>query len=219
MLIGILGVAGAGKDATADILTKKHGFCRVALADELKRTAQRWYEFTDTQLWGPSEERNKPDPRYGDLSPRKVLQTLGTEVGRQIYPNTWVDYMLRVANRLLDPTGTEQPCYSPEKGLFFEHREGAWDPDKIPMGIVIPDVRFQNEVDSIRATGGHVIKITRPGAGLQGTAGQHTSETEQEHIPRELFSYFLPNTGTLEDLEKKVARMMEMLQGHPVPAT
>lgn len=226
-LIGVLGVAGAGKDATADILTKKHGFVRVALADPLKRICQEVYDFSNEQLWGPSEKRNEPDERYPRilnnpnyvkerkfyLTPRHALQQLGTEWARECYPNTWIDYMLRVASDLLGTSGNPNvPRYTAQKGLDWMGSSPLR-----PCGVAVPDVRFQNEVDVIRAAGGHVIRITRPGAGLQGTAGQHSSETEQETIPKELFSYHLSNDGTLEDLEKKVARMMDVLQGSFTP--
>lgn len=63
-LMGISGLAGAGKDTTADILVGDHGWVRVALADPLKRIAKDVYDFTDEQLWGPSSARNAPDRRY-----------------------------------------------------------------------------------------------------------------------------------------------------------
>jgi hypothetical protein len=40
------------------------GFVKVALADPLKRICFDVFNFTEAQLWGPSEERNKPDKRY-----------------------------------------------------------------------------------------------------------------------------------------------------------
>jgi hypothetical protein len=74
MIIGISGLiydnagnkgnAGAGKDTVADILIKDFGYVRVAFADVMKRFAQEIYQFSDEQLWGPSEKRNAPDPRY-----------------------------------------------------------------------------------------------------------------------------------------------------------
>jgi hypothetical protein len=63
MIIGISGQAGAGKDTIADIM-KEHTFAKVSLADPLKRIARDVFDFTDEQLWGPSEMRNKPDKRY-----------------------------------------------------------------------------------------------------------------------------------------------------------
>jgi len=64
MIIGILGVAGAGKDTAAGFLVGHYGFARVALADPIKRLARDVFAFTDDQLWGPSEMRNAPDKRY-----------------------------------------------------------------------------------------------------------------------------------------------------------
>lgn len=64
MIIGLCGVAGAGKDLGAERFIKEHGFVRVAFADPLKRYVQDMYDFTDDQLWGPSEMRNMPDKRY-----------------------------------------------------------------------------------------------------------------------------------------------------------
>lgn len=64
MIIGLCGQAGAGKDTVADFLVKNHGFVKVALADSLKRICREVFDFSDKQLWGPSEERNKVDVRY-----------------------------------------------------------------------------------------------------------------------------------------------------------
>jgi len=62
-ILGICGVAGSGKDTFAQYLAPL-GATNIALADPLKQIAQQVYDFTDEQLWGPSAERNKPDPRY-----------------------------------------------------------------------------------------------------------------------------------------------------------
>lgn len=74
MIIGITGycydangerrVAGAGKDKAADHLVEQHKFVKVGLADPLKRICKEVYDFSDAQLWGPSEFREAPDFRY-----------------------------------------------------------------------------------------------------------------------------------------------------------
>lgn len=56
-------IAGAGKDEVAKVFVK-HGFVSVAFADIMKRWCKELFGFTDEQLWGPSEERAKPDERY-----------------------------------------------------------------------------------------------------------------------------------------------------------
>lgn len=57
-------VAGAGKDTAADWLVERHGFVKIGLADPLKRICKEVYNFTDDQLWGPSQFREAPDMRY-----------------------------------------------------------------------------------------------------------------------------------------------------------
>lgn len=64
LIIGVCGKAGSGKDTIADILVRDHGFVKVAFADPLKRICKDIYDFSDDQLWGPSEKRNEPDFRY-----------------------------------------------------------------------------------------------------------------------------------------------------------
>lgn len=64
LIIGLCGPAGSGKDTIADQLVKKYKFVKMANADLLKRMAKLAFNFTDEQLWGPSELRNAPDIRY-----------------------------------------------------------------------------------------------------------------------------------------------------------
>jgi len=64
MILGICGLAGSGKDTAAKFIIEDYSFVQVAFADEMKRICKRVYDFTDEQLWGPSEFRNAPDKRY-----------------------------------------------------------------------------------------------------------------------------------------------------------
>lgn len=57
-ILGLCGTMGTGKSTVARILVERHGYVEVALADEIKRTAARWWGFTEETLWGPSERRN-----------------------------------------------------------------------------------------------------------------------------------------------------------------
>lgn len=58
------GGAGSGKDTVADMLINGRGGVTIAQADPMKRFAQVGLGFTTTQLWGPSDSRNAPDPRF-----------------------------------------------------------------------------------------------------------------------------------------------------------
>lgn len=231
MILGISGPAGSGKDTLANLLSHEH-FRTVALADPLKRMARDAFGFTYGQLWGVSRLRNEPDKRFQRehgpwseddrclccnmpaeldrseeggpcyLTPRFALQRLGTEFGRTCYPNVWVDIAMRTAKQLLE---TPLVYYSAPRGLELVQ------PSEIQFivnGVTIPDVRHRNEIEAIRAGGGKVIRIVRPGAGLQGATGKHTSETEQASIPDADFDYVLVNDGSLEDLARKAEEML-----------
>ena len=199
-LIGIAGKACAGKDTAAAILTAEFGFIRVALADPLKRACAEWFDWPEEQLWGPSELRNEPDMTRGGLTPRKALQLLGTEWGRRCWENVWVDIVISTARYVLAGQGS----YDPVCGIL-----GDYDPLVVPhmrpRGVAIPDVRFQNEVDAIHAAGGKVWLIDRPGAGLTGEAGAHSSEV----LPTG-FDAIIRNERGLEDFKTDVALVAQM---------
>lgn len=132
------------------------------------------------------------------LTPRFALQQLGSEWGRTCYPDTWVNYLIDVAQKLSVEGG-----YSYSKGGGVRHDWRPGDPNW-HTSVVVPDVRFENEIAALRKAGAKLIRITRPGAGLSGAAGQHGSETEQNNIPDSLFDAVIKNEGTLEDLRMLV---------------
>lgn len=91
-VIGIAGPAGVGKDTAADYLVGQlPGYRKVAFADPLKDMLRTGLSLTEAQLYGSDKEA--VDERYG-CSPRHIMQTLGTEWGRQhIHPDVWVKAM------------------------------------------------------------------------------------------------------------------------------
>lgn len=195
-VIGLSGTAGAGKDSFADRLCSHHGFVRVGFADPMKRFCEEVFGFSDRQVWGNIDDKNRPDRRYrradgSPLTPRYALQTLGTEWGRNCYPDLWIDYALRVAEGLLG-TGW---AYTPRTGIYED--EGA----RI-AGVVFTDCRFANEVDAVRRAGGRVIRIVRPGFDGMKTIAAHVSEAGQAEMPDSVFDAVVWNCGTLAELHR-----------------
>lgn len=108
---------------------------------------------------------------------RRLLQHVGTDLVRRKEPDFWVDFIISILN-------------------FFDDR---WD------YILIPDVRFKNEVSKLKESGFDVIHIhiDRPhfDNGLNGDLSTHISETEIMNVEPD---YCIHNDGTLQDLKDKI---------------
>jgi len=87
-----------------------------------------------------------------NISPRHLMQTLGTEWGRDcIHPNIWIDIAMSQARNV---------C-----------ARGS--------NCVIDDLRFENEYDAIAKANGELWKVVRPGT---ESANGHQSEGRLEHL-------------------------------------
>ena len=140
-----------------------------------------------------SEAVNHPDRAVAGqdmLTPRLLLQLLGTECGRQIiHPNIWVNAL-----------------FADYKGKYL----GATDDMKEPVEMCFPnwiitDVRFPNEAKAIKDKGGILIRINRPqylDNGLVVRKDEHLSETSLDDYDK--FDHVIENDGTVQDLIDKV---------------
>tara|TARA_R110000796_G_scaffold1673_2_gene6922 strand:+ start:2736 stop:3626 length:891 start_codon:yes stop_codon:yes gene_type:complete len=85
------------------------------------------------------------------MTPRKMLQLLGTEAGRQIiHPNIWVNTLFA---KYKDNGHYMKDTHPTQDNGWWESDWPNW---------IITDVRFPNEVSMIKRKGGKVIKVTRP---------------------------------------------------------
>lgn len=145
-LIGITGKAGAGKDTIASILWRAHSFTVMPFAGPLKAAAAHMFGL-GMQHFNDREMKEKVNTYWG-MSPRQMLQLLGTEAvkphfGEDIWIKRWnLDY-----------------------GALAETDH-----------IVVPDVRFDPEANHLRKLNGIIIEVRRPAAGLAGDTGSHASE-------------------------------------------
>jgi hypothetical protein len=257
-IILLVGNAGSGKDATANLIATKFNAASIALADPMKAFVYKTHGFTEEQLWGPSAFRNAKDARFasevacelaffsikehaveflyglglepdrftgcindwahthlkqalkdGGLTPRTVLQTLGTEVIRNVAgKDVWINHGLKVAKLLLVGGYTYGRLHGliPSPGTVYDY-------------VTIIDGRFRNEIVCLKQINGKVIQILDPSpkdgvvdrAGVKG----HQSEAEQSSVPSHWYDAILHNNKAygLEALEDLVEEVMEYCFG------
>ena len=81
--------------------------------------------------------------------------------------------------------------------------------DTFPQGqrAVITDVRFSNEADALWARGGFLVRLNRDTSQHRGVM-DHRSETESAAL---VADYTMPNHGTLDDLHRRLDRLVTRL--------
>lgn len=91
MIIGLCGLAGSGKSVVAKALVRQYGYVRRPFAYPLKAMVAA-LGVSPELLDGPSAVKELPMEQFGGKSLRFVLQTLGTEWGRDIIGRDfWVE--------------------------------------------------------------------------------------------------------------------------------
>lgn len=155
-IIGLSGYARSGKDTVADILVKDHGFTRVSFAEPMRDAL---YALNPVVSIDNAEHRIRVQDvidEYGwdgykesldGKEIRELMQRLGTEVGREMFGESfWVMAAEGIMLNLLN--------------------EGK--------KVVFTDVRFLNESGMIHEyTDGQVWRVRRPGV---FPANSHASE-------------------------------------------
>lgn len=135
------------------------------------------------------------------LTPRRVLQTFGTEFARVILgEDFWIREGLSAARKVLNGY-----AYDRLQGLAKRH--GGSDV------VVLTDVRFRNEVLALKRAGGKVFRITRPSPS-KTAKGNHASESEQSSIPNWWLDGVLNNDGTKVQFENQVRALTDELKSY-----
>jgi hypothetical protein len=171
-VIGLHGRARAGKDTVANFILSHRGGYLYSFADPIRAMLVP----LGIDMSDPYWQARKEDviPALG-VSPRRLMQTLGTEWGRQIInPDLW---LILAKQRLLN--------FGP--------------------GMVIADVRFENEASWVRSQGGRVIHIERPN---NVAIEAHASEAGVEFKGEE-GDIKIVNGGTLEDLQNIIREVFD----------
>ena len=165
-IIAFVGAAGAGKTTAASYvvkigpsLTPKVEMRRYNFATPIKQmvVALLMACGVEQKLARPMVTdptlKGVPVPEVGGFTPRTLMQTIGTEWGREVmHEDFWITLALHKINTAI------------QKGY----------------GVVYDDLRFENEANMVRALGGAVVGIRGRKATLDPTSAAHASEN---HYP------------------------------------
>jgi hypothetical protein len=172
--IGLLGKKGSGKDTLADYLVKEKNFIKYSFATPIKEIAKHLFNLSDEQLNGYLKDTI--DKRW-NLSPRIILQRLGTEFGQyKIYE------LFPELNDII-----------PSRKLWLVLFDRFLEDNK-DKNIVISDVRFNHEVEYLKKLNFNIIKININ----NNKNDTHISETEINLIKD--IDYTINNNSSKDDL-------------------
>lgn len=201
-LIGLGGAARAGKDTLARTLRDEYGFVLYGMSDALRDaltlldpwivhdspvalddgstiSAKTPLRFS-TLLRLVGYERAKTVPEV-----RRLLQQLGTEVGRGIAgEDVWVQAMTR---RIV----------AQYKGDIAAQNDTR---------IVVTGIRFENELEMIEQLAGRTVYVHRSDA-LQKALSDMRHASELSLLPKD-FDTMIDNNGTLDDLKNAAHELM-----------
>ena len=203
MIIGVCGFIGSGKDTIADYLVGFHGYRRDSFAGTLKDAVAAVFGWDRELLEGRTPEarawREQVDQWWAtrlnmpNLTPRWVLQYWGTEVCRKAFHD---DIWIAALEARLSRRSDD---------------------------TVISDVRFPNEITSIRNAGGKIVWVKRgelpswcimAGKANNGDVvaqtklkelGVHVSETAWVGTE---FDHEIDNNGTIEELYTSIKNLV-----------
>jgi len=175
-LIGLAGPAGVGKSTVARALCALSG---VAGLPPFRRhrfagpLKDMLIALGLTSEQVDGGEKETPCVLLADATPRQAMRSLG-DWGRSHAVDFWVHPTMARVERDL------------QAGL----------------GVVVDDVRFDNEARAISLLGGVIFKLSRRGV---NASAEHSSEVG---IHGDLVNYIVPNNETPEDAAREIAWLL-----------
>lgn len=163
-----------------------------------------WVENITGKIIKPYSVKEVNDYMLVKLTPRLLLQLLGTDCGRDIiHPNIWVNSLMSEYKT----TGYKIP--NSELGAIYDAYNSAMEDDETFENIlpnwIITDTRFPNELKAIKDRGGISVRVNRNSDTQFSTDIPHPSETALDNAE---FDYIIDNNGTIEELIEKVREIL-----------
>ena len=208
-VIGVSGFAGSGKDSFANIFVEKYGYTKISMADSIKDMLSVVFGWDREMLQGATPEsrlwRETPDEFWSSVleypfTPRKAMTTIGTNLFRVHFHKDI--WVQSVKKKILD----------------------------VGTNVIIPDLRFGNEIEMMRDIGACLFEIERgerpewyeralkENLLIQDGILPETNESMEFLYPEVHESEYrwialnkpcvlVGNSGSLQDLQKYVSRI------------
>ena len=194
-LIGVMGKARTGKDTVASYLTRNFEFDgmepwvkRYALADRVKKVASEVFSVEYYDFFDANvKELPQGHLRNESLTPRKLAQLVGTECFRAVFGGqVWI------------------------ASLHHEIVNSGY----VGEAVVVPDIRFPEEVEWVAQQGGILVYLEREDA---AEVSAHSSENLMSYSETVLHmtpvqtnwtSVHIENDGTVEQLYNKIEKQV-----------
>lgn len=181
IVVGIAGLAGAGKDTFANYLIEELKKYQVsvgtyAFAEPVKHVAGYVFGMTEEELHTQAGKAAVSIHGYG-LTNREILQKVGTESFRDVFAQQiWIDF----ANRVLS--------------------------ERTEVFTIITDLRFENELKFVKDNG-FSIRIDAPNRN-KIKVPNHPSERFVHNMPVDIV---VSNDSSLAELHSVAAKVAEIL--------
>lgn len=182
-IIGIMGRSRMGKDTIAEMFSELLGKESTTIY-RMSKTLKEAVQI----LYGYTHEqvegpaKEAIDPRYG-MTPRQEIQGL-------------CDYIMH-----------RHGCNFFSKQVFYAYDHGAFG----GKHVVIPDIRYEHDLQEIRQRGGVIVKVSRP---YSLEVPCHPWEAHIDHLEGD---YSIFNHGSTEDLRQKVIQVFNQIVTNNAP--
>lgn len=179
MIIALSGPAGCGKSTVAEYLSENFGFRRVRFAGPLKEMLRALYRSAGLEEDAIEARIEGPLKEIPDT----LLCGRTPRHAMQTLGTEWRDLINRdLWSRIWLSSAMQGPC-------------------------VVEDMRFEHEYDVVKAHGGIVVRIDRP-----GMKKSHAHSSEAGLPERCIFDYEIVNSGSLEDLFERAREALYVLR-------
>lgn len=203
-LVSFSGHAGSGKTTAAQHAIACFTGTKLSLADAVKEEVSEYLvsmgvDFERRHLWGSQADREERLIMY-----RKDFEASLFDLRHILYPKMLFsgDLASVTYRELLQLWGTEYRRKQKESYWCDKGREKVRTTEGLAY---FDDIRFPDEVEMIKAEGGIVIRLERPGD-ARISNHLHPSETALDDYKG--FTWTIYNGGSLEEFKSEVQRIV-----------